>query len=66
MAYNRSGNLTFSPAKIIAPFTGPAVTRHTYYPDRFGWGNVGSAGGYYLAGSVAWNMVREFIWNIAF
>jgi hypothetical protein len=64
--YNRSGNLTFSPAKIVAPFTGPMVTRNTYYPDRFGWGNVGSAGGYYLAGSVGWNIVREFIWNIGF
>jgi hypothetical protein len=58
MSYNHSGGLSFSPAKIIAPFTGPMVTRNTIYPDRYGFDNAASGGGYYVAGSVAWNMVR--------
>jgi hypothetical protein len=61
---NQSGNLVFSPAKIISPFTGPAVTRNTLYPDRFGWGDVASGGPYYFAGSLAWNLFREFVWML--
>ena len=64
LSYNRSGDLTFAPAKFIAPFTGPAVTRNTIYPDRFGWGDVGSGGAYYFVGGIAWNLVKEFIWNM--
>ena len=64
MSYNRSGGLSFSPGKIIAPYTGPIVTRNTIYPDRFGFDDAATGGAYYLAGSVGWNMVREFIWNI--
>jgi hypothetical protein len=63
MSYNRSGNIVFSPAKIISPFTGPMVTRNTIYPDRYGFGDAASAGGYYFAGRIAWNLVREFIWK---
>jgi len=63
MARNRSGNLTFSPARVIAPFTGPMVTRNAIYPDRFGFSDAFRGGGYYLAGSVGWNLVREFIWK---
>ena len=63
-SYNRSGNLTLAPAKFVAPFTGPAVTRNTIYPDRFGWGDVGTGGAYYFLGGVAWNFVKEFIWNM--
>ncbi len=63
-AYNRSGNLKFSPAKIIAPYTGPLVTRNTIYPNNFGTGDAFSGGVYYIAGSVAWNLVREFIWRM--
>lgn len=63
MARNRSGDLRFAPAKVIAPFTGPMVTRNTFYPDRYGFSNAFSAGGYYLAGSVGWNLVREFIFK---
>jgi hypothetical protein len=63
MAYNRNGDLVFSPAKVGSPFTGPMVTRPTLYPDRFGISNAftGGGGAYYLAGSVGWNWVREFI-----
>ena len=61
MSRNRSGNLTFSPAKLVSPFTGPMVTRNTIYPDRYGWGDVASGGPYYLVGSVAWNLFREFV-----
>ncbi len=63
MSYNRNGSLVFSPAKIVQPFTGPLVTRNTIYPDRFGTSDAFSGGGYYFAGSVAWNWVREFIWK---
>ena len=63
MSRNRSASRVFSPAKIITPFAGPMVTRNTIYPDRNNAGNAASAGGYYLAGSVAWNLVREFIWK---
>jgi hypothetical protein len=62
-AYNRSGDLTFSPPKIIAPYTGPLVTRNTIYPDSFGTSNALSGGVYYLVGGVAWNMVKEFVWK---
>ena len=64
MSYNRNGSLAFSPAKVIAPFTGPMVTRNTIYPDRFGFSDAARGGGYYFAGSVGWNLVREFIWHI--
>jgi len=63
-AYNRTGSLVFSPAKIVAPFTGPMVTRNTIYPDRFGLSNAASSGAYYLGGSVGWNVLREFVWKI--
>jgi len=61
MAYNRSGNLTFSPAKIVQGFAGPLVTRNTIYPDRYDSGDAASGAAYYLVGSVGWNLVREFI-----
>ena len=64
VSYNRNGGLSFSPAKMISPFTGPMVTRNTIYPDRFGPSNAARGGAYYVAGSIGWNMVREFIWNI--
>ena len=60
MSFNQSGSLTFSPAKVISPFTGPLVTRNTIYPDRFGPDNALTGGPYYFAGSIAWNFVREF------
>ena len=60
MSYNRSGEYTFSPAKVIAPFTGPMVTRNTVYPDSFGSHDALTGGPYYFVGSVAWNFVREF------
>jgi len=64
MSRNRSGASVFAPAKIVSPFVGPLVTRNTIYPSRFDSSNAASGGGYYLLGSVAWNIVREFIWNI--
>jgi hypothetical protein len=62
MSYNRSGDLRFSPAKIIAPVTGPLVTRSLIYPNE-GPGDAFSGWGYYLAGGVGWNIVREFFFN---
>jgi hypothetical protein len=64
-ARNHSGDRVFSPAKIIAPFTGPLVTRSTIYPDRFGPSDAFgvSSGAYYLVGAVAWNVIREFFWK---
>jgi hypothetical protein len=63
-SYNRSGDLRFAPAKIVAPFTGPMVTRNTIYPDSFGWSDVGGGGAYYFVGGIAWNLVKEFIWKM--
>ena len=64
MSRNHSGDSVFAPPKIVSPFVGPLVTRNTIYPSRFDSSNAASSGAYYLAGSVGWNMVREFIWNI--
>jgi hypothetical protein len=55
---NHNGDAVFSPAKIIAPFTGPVVTHSTFYPARFGPSDGLSP--YYLVGGVAWNFFREF------
>jgi hypothetical protein len=63
--YNRNGSLVFSPAKVISPVTGPLVTRNTVYPDRFsGVGHAFGGYGYYMAGGVAWNVFKEFFWNL--
>ena len=64
MSRNRSGGSVFAPPKIVAPFVGPLVTRNTIYPSRFDSSNAASSGAYYLVGSVGWNIVREFIWNM--
>jgi hypothetical protein len=63
-SYNRSGNLVLAPPKIVAPFTGPMISRQTYYPDRYIAADALRGGGYYFAGSAAWNLFREFVWNI--
>ncbi len=57
-----SGAYVFAPPKIVAPFVGPLVTRNTIYPSSFDSSNAASAGAYYLAGSIGWNLVREFIY----
>jgi hypothetical protein len=62
MSRNSSGAYVFAPPKIVAPFVGPLVTRNTIYPSRFDSSNAASSGAYYLAGTVGWNMVREFIY----
>jgi len=64
MSRNHSGDSVFAPPKIVAPFVGPLVTRNTIYPSRFDSSNAASSGAYYLVGSVGWNIVREFIWNM--
>jgi hypothetical protein len=66
MARNRSGDLTFSIPKVGSHFAGPLVTRNTIYPDRYGVSNALRGGGYYFAGSLGWNLVREFIWKKPF
>jgi hypothetical protein len=63
MSPNRSGSLSFSPAKLFSPWAGPLVTRNTIYPDRFDSGDAATSGTYYLAGRLGWNIIREFIWN---
>ena len=60
---NHQGDLVFSPAKIISPFVGPMITRNTIYPDRFNSGDGLSSGATYLAGSVGWNLIREFFFK---
>jgi len=60
---NHQGDAVFSPAKIISPFVGPMVTRNTIYPDRFNSGDAAISGATYLAGSVGWNLVREFFFK---
>jgi hypothetical protein len=60
---NHQGDAVFSPAKIISPFVGPMVTRNTIYPDRFNAGDAAVSGATYLAGSVGWNLVREFFFK---
>jgi hypothetical protein len=61
MSRKSSGAYVFAPPKIAAPFVGPLVTRNTIYPSSFDSSNAVGAGAYYLAGSVGWNMFREFI-----
>jgi hypothetical protein len=61
MSRKSSGAYVFAPPKIIAPFVGPLVTRNTIYPSSFDSSNAASAGAYYLAGSVGWNLFREFV-----
>jgi hypothetical protein len=64
-SYNRNGGLSFSAAKVISPVTGPLVTRNTVYPDRFsGAGDAFGGYAYYFAGGFAWNVIREFVWNL--
>ena len=62
MSRKSSGDYVFAPPKIVAPFVGPLVTRNTIYPSSFDSSNAAAAGAYYLAGSVGWNLVREFIY----
>jgi len=62
MSRNTSGAYVFAPPKIVSPFVGPLVTRNTIYPSRFDSSNGAAAGAGYLAGSVGWNLVREFIY----
>jgi hypothetical protein len=65
MSRNRSGDAVFAPPKIIAPFTGPLVTRNTIYPGNHSASEIFNGGGpvYYLAGGVLWNLVKEFVWK---
>ena len=64
-SYNRNGGLSFSAAKVISPVTGPLVTRNTVYPDRFsGVGDAFGGYAYYFVGGFAWNVFREFFWNL--
>lgn len=61
MARNRAGQMVFSPAKVIAPFSGNLVTRSTLYPDNYGPADGARSGVYSLGGNVGWNFLREFI-----
>jgi hypothetical protein len=60
MSFNRNGDTVFSPAKMIAPFTGPLVTRNFVYPANHDTKDALHGGPYYFIGSIAWNLVREF------
>jgi hypothetical protein len=60
---NHDGDAVISPAKLISPFVGPMITRNTIYPDRFNSWNALGSGATYLAGSVGWNLVREFFFK---
>jgi len=60
MSRNHSGDTVFAPPKIVSRWVGPMVTRNTIYPGRYNSGDAAVAGATYLAGSVAWNVLREF------
>jgi hypothetical protein len=64
MSFKRDGSLQVSAAKLIAPVTGPLISRSTYYPDRHGPEDAFTGYAYYLAGSVGWNFIREFFWRM--
>ena len=58
---SRSGNMVFSPAKLMAPFAGAMVSRSVWYPDRYDYRDGARAGALSLGLSIAWNVAREFI-----
>jgi hypothetical protein len=60
-ARNRRGQRVFSPAKLVAPFAGPMVSRTVWYPDRYGPGDGARAGAMALGFALAWNVAREFV-----
>jgi hypothetical protein len=60
MSRNHSGDTVFAPPKIISRWVGPMVTRNTIYPGRYNSGDAAVSGATYLAGSVGWNLLREF------
>jgi hypothetical protein len=57
---NRQGDWAFSIARVTSPFVGPIITRNTIYPSRFDTVDGVVHGGYYMLGTVGWNLVREF------
>jgi len=58
---DRNGNGRFSIPDLVSPFVGPVITRNTIYPSRYNTQDGLRAGGYYLLGTVGWNLVREFV-----
>jgi hypothetical protein len=58
-----NGDYVLSAPKIISGFVGPMVTRNTIYPARYNSGDAAISGLTYLAGSMGWNWVKEFIWK---
>ena len=58
---NRQGDYRFSFVRVGTPFVGPLITRNTIYPDRFDSIDGLEAGAAYIAGTAAWNLVREFL-----
>ena len=58
---NRQGDYRFSFVRVGTPFVGPLITRNTIYPDRFNTGDGVQSGAIYIAGTAAWNLVREFL-----
>jgi len=62
-ARKRNGDATFTANKLIAPFSGPLVSRNTVFPSRFGSWDALRGGIFYTMGTVSWNLIREFIWK---
>ena len=60
-ARNRQGDYRFSVVRVGTPFLGPIITRNTIYPDRFNTVDGIESGALYIAGTAAWNLVREFL-----
>jgi hypothetical protein len=60
-ARNRQGDYRFSVVRVGIPFLGPIITRNTIYPDRFDTVDGIESGALYIAGTAAWNFVREFL-----
>ncbi len=61
VARRPDGSAAFSPAKTVAPFVGPLVTRTTLYPDRYDYRDGALSGAYALLMNLGWNVAREFV-----
>jgi hypothetical protein len=61
VARDRSGAAVFSPAKLVAPFAGPVVTRATLFPEGYGLGDGVLSGACGLLINAGWNLAREFV-----
>jgi hypothetical protein len=62
-ARNRSGNLVFSPPKVVSPFVANVAAVKLWYPDRFTVQDGVRRGAYGVAFNAAFNLIEEFIFK---